>query len=295
MTPIPVSVIVMTRNEAANIRHCLTALHRFSEVIVVDSGSTDGTAAMAEAGGARVVPFNWDGRYPKKKEWCRRTLRLAHRWLLYIDADEIVTPALADEIAALMRRGPSAVGYMIEGRYVFENKAMRFGLRNAKLALIDRHRAYFPDCDDLAAPGGWEVEGHYQPVVNGPIGRLKACLLHDDRKPLSAWIARHEAYAAWEAHLRIRGAKAAVERHERYRRRWAKRLIRYMPLQPLAAFLHCYILRFGFLDGTAGFRFAITRAIYYWLIAMAERRAVAGAQSRIKSGSMAANCPDTGL
>ncbi len=67
---IPVSVVVMTRNEAVNLPHCLPALERFAERFVVDSGSTDGTPDIAAAAGARVVPFQWDGRHPKKKQWC---------------------------------------------------------------------------------------------------------------------------------------------------------------------------------------------------------------------------------
>ena len=292
MTPIPVSVVVMTRNEAANIARCLAALHRFAEVMVVDSASDDGTAAIAASAGARVVAFNWDGRYPKKKEWCRRHLALANRWLLYVDADEIVTPALAEEIAVLMRHGPRAAGYMIEGRYVVDGRVLGFGLRNAKLALIDRHRAVFPTCDDLAVPGGWEVEGHYQPALDGPVGRLKAPMQHDDRKPFSTWVARHECYAAWEADLRQRGARLAVERHECRRRRWVKRLVHHLPFRPLAAFLHCYVLRLGFLDGGAGFRFAVSRAFYYWLIGMTERRAAADKRRGIEAETIPAHRPD---
>jgi glycosyltransferase involved in cell wall biosynthesis len=292
---IPVSVVVMTRDEAPNIGPCLAALAGFTDIVVVDSASRDGTAEIARGSGARVVEFHWDGRYPKKKEWCRRHLDLAHRWMLYVDADEIVAPALAAEIAALMQAGPDRAGYVVESRYVFAGRALRFGLRNAKLALIDRARARFPGCDDLEAPGGWEVEGHYQPVLDGPAGRLRAAMLHDDRKPLSAWLARHERYASWEAHLRATGAKPALEAHEPALRRLLKRLARTVPAQPLAAFVHCYVLRLGFLDGAAGFHFAVSRAVYYWLIAVAARRAAAKAEGGIEAGGMPAGGPGQGL
>lgn len=295
MTPIPVSVVVMTRDEAANIGPCLAALSDFAERVVVDSASTDGTAEAAVAAGARVVPFAWSGRYPKKKEWCRRNLDLAHRWMLYVDADEIVTAELAAEISRLMAAGPAAAGYFLEARHAFAGRPLRFGLRNAKLALIDRLRARFPDCDDLEAPGSWEVEGHYQPILDGRAGRLRAPMIHWDRKPLSAWLARHERYAAWEAHLRAVGAKATMEAGEPARRRWLKRLVRRMPLQPVAAFLHCYVVRLGFLDGAAGFHFAVSRAVYYWLIGVARMRAVAEAHPAVDAGSPAAQQPSDGL
>lgn len=293
VSAIPVSAVVMTRDEAANIGPCLEALAGFAERVVVDSHSGDGTPAIAEAAGARLVPFRWDGRYPKKKEWCRRHLDLAHPWMLYVDADEIVTPALAAEIAGLMRAGPRAAGYVIRARHVFAGRALRFGLQNAKIALIDRTRAHFPDIADLDAPGGWEVEGHYQPHLDGPVGRLKAPMLHWDRKPVSAWLARHEGYAAWEAHLRATGVKPAIEAAEPAGRRAAKWLARRLPLQPLAAFAHSYLLRLGFLDGRAGFDFAVSRAVYYWLIAIAETRAraAAEAQGSVETGGVPAGLP----
>ena len=103
---IPVSVVVMTRNEAQNIGPCLEALSRFDQVFVVDSGSGDGTAEIAAGLGATVVPFQWNGAYPKKKQWCLENLPFRHVWVLYCDADERITPQLGDEIALLMSSEP---------------------------------------------------------------------------------------------------------------------------------------------------------------------------------------------
>ena len=89
---IPVSVIVMTKNEEANIRACLAPMARFAEIFVVDSNSVDGTAAIATEMGARVVRFTWNGRYPKKKQWCLENLPFGYDWVLYVDADEQLFP-----------------------------------------------------------------------------------------------------------------------------------------------------------------------------------------------------------
>jgi glycosyltransferase involved in cell wall biosynthesis len=96
---IPVSVIVMTRNEEARLPRCLAALKSFAEIFVVDSASTDGTAAVARSFGATLVPFRWNGQYPKKKQWCLENIPFSHDNVLYIDADEIMTHDLAAEIA----------------------------------------------------------------------------------------------------------------------------------------------------------------------------------------------------
>lgn len=258
----------MTRDEAANLPACLAGLRRFAEVFVVDSESADDTRVLAEAWGAHVVRFRWNGQYPKKKQWCLDHLPFQHDWVLFVDADERITPELADAIAALMAGEPRCAGYFIDGRPVFLGKALRFGQHNRKLALLDRRRACFPPCPDLDVAAMWEVEGHYQPHLDGACGRLRTALWHADDKPLFAWFERHNRYSDWEAALRADGRLEAMARHETRYRRGLKRLFARMPLRPLAAFLHSYILRLGFLDGTAGFHFAVARAFYYWQIAI---------------------------
>lgn len=101
MSKIPVSIVVVTRDEEARIGPCLAALSDFDDVWVVDSGSGDKTCAVAEAAGAKVRDFEWDGGYPKKRGWCLQHLELAYNHVFFVDADEIVTPHLVAEIAAL--------------------------------------------------------------------------------------------------------------------------------------------------------------------------------------------------
>ena len=264
--PVPVSVIVMTRNEASNIVACLDSARDFSERFVVDSASRDGTAELAATAGARVVPFCWNGRYPKKKQWCLSHLPFGHDWVLFLDADECLTPELTAEIAALMTAGPRHAGYFIIGTMSFLGRRLRFGAQNHKLALLDRRRAHFEDCPDLDVAAMWEVEGHYQPRLDGPAGRLKAPLRHEDAKPVFAWLERHNRYSDWEAALRRDGRLLAMAAGETPRRRFLKGLADRAPARPLLAFLHSYLWRLGFLDGRAGFHYALARAFYYWQI-----------------------------
>ncbi|MGY0781781.1 glycosyltransferase family 2 protein [Azospirillum argentinense] len=274
---IPVSVVVMTRNEAVNLPHCLSALDRFAERFVVDSGSTDGTPAIAAAAGARVVPFQWDGRYPKKKQWCLDQLPFGQDWVLFVDADERLGGALVEEIAALMATGPRHAGYFIDGRPVFLGRRLRFGTGNRKLALFDRRKARFPPAPDLDVATMWEVEGHYQPVIDGTVGRLRHSLDHADDKPVAAWFERHARYADWEAALRSDGRMRHLIGLESRARRWLKIGFNRLPARPLLVFLYGYVLRLGFLDGGPGLQHALARAFYYWQIGVkiadARRRA----------------------
>ncbi|MBI1206299.1 MAG: glycosyltransferase [Azospirillum sp.] len=261
----------MTRDEAANLPACLAALTRFDDVFVVDSESRDGTPEIAAGLGAQVVPFRWNGAYPKKKQWCLDRLPCRYDWVLFIDADERMTATLADEIARLIAAGPRHVGYFVTGRPVFLGRRLRFGQANLKLCLHDRRRARFPDCPDLDIAAMWEVEGHYQPRLDGSAGRLTAPLWHHDEKPLYAWFERHNRYSDWEASLAESGRLPAMANHEGRRRVFAKALFARLPFRPLWVFLFGYLVCLGFLDGAAGFHYAVARAFYYWQIAVKRR------------------------
>lgn len=103
--------------------------------------------------------FQWNGCYPKKKQWCLDNLPLRHPWVLYCDADERITSELADEIALAISGEPVVAGYFIRGQPVFGGVRHRHGAWNRKLALIDRRRASFPSYPDLDIDTMWEVEG----------------------------------------------------------------------------------------------------------------------------------------
>src|SRR5437660_1726922 len=113
------------------------------------SGSTDRTCAIAAGMGGTVVPFRWNGKYPKKKQWCLENLPFAHDWVLYVDADEEVRPPVSAEIQTLVAAGPRHAGYFVGYDYVFLGGVLSHGHRVYKLVLLDRRRARFAEYDDL--------------------------------------------------------------------------------------------------------------------------------------------------
>lgn len=183
-----------------------------------------------------------------------------------MDADERVTPALAAELAALMRQGTDAAAHWVASRPVVLGRRLRFGARYRKIALLNRRRCRFAPCPDLDIAAMWEVEGHYQPVVDGPVGRLRSPLLHADSKPPLAWFDRHNRYSDWEARLDHSGRWMALLEGEGPWRRACKRLFRRLPFRPGMLFAWEYVLLLGFLDGRAGFHHALSRAFYYWQV-----------------------------
>jgi glycosyltransferase involved in cell wall biosynthesis len=262
---LPITVLVQTKNEALGIEKCLSALKDFSEVIVVDSNSTDGTQEIARAAGATVVTFTWDGKYPKKKQWQLENVDTQNPWVLFIDADEYPT----DEFIAEIRNRLDEIGntryaaYEVPLEYVFSGKALQHGHRVVKRCLLYKALCGFPVIDDLEAPGMGELEGHYQPTANGAVGRFSSRLLHDDQDPVRTWFDRHNRYSDWEAYLRT---NPKVKNAAAKRRSLQGRLFDAVPFKPAVFFVFAYLVKGGFLDGRPGFDYAFALSSYYWQI-----------------------------
>lgn len=264
---IPLMVVVLTKNEEDNIGPCLRSASLLgAPVLVIDSSSTDRTADLARAEGADVVDFVWDGGYPKKKQWAvdHVTDHSDVSWILLLDADERVSHELAafivSAVAADEEGAPAAYRFPVE--YHFAGGRNTHGFRAKKVALFRPDRTRFHPRDDLEVPNGWEVEGHYQPDVDGVVSTAPWALIHDDVDPLHDWIARHNRYSDWASFMDHRQGRVADESAG-----FAKRIFERLRVRGLLAFVDSYVLRRGFLDGSAGFDFAVARGFYYWMSA----------------------------
>ena len=268
--PIPASVIVMTRNEERNLPRCLASVADFAEVFVVDSASSDRTREIAHEHGATVVPFTWNRRYPKKKQWCLDNLPFSRDWVLYLDADEELTFEAAREISELLAGNTEHGGFFVRSDQVFLGRRLRHGHRSVKLALLDRRRARFEEIDDLDVGTATEVEAHYQPVVSGPTRMLRGSIVHDDHNSLFQYFDRHNRYSDWEASVRSRAVLRRQPESQPGLRGLRKHLFAALPARGLVAFVHSYVFRLGFLDGRAGLHYALARGFYYWQIRVKE-------------------------
>ena len=114
----PLSVLIPAKNEAANVRDCISGVSFAEEIVVVDSGSTDGTQAIAEEAGARVVQFAWDGNLPRKKNWALENIPWQNEWVLIVDADERITPELERQIRQAIGR-TDVDGFYLNRRFWF--------------------------------------------------------------------------------------------------------------------------------------------------------------------------------
>jgi len=273
---VPVSVVVIARNEERNIGKCLRSAATMAEVFVVDSRSDDATAVIASSLGAIVIQFEWDGVGPKKKQWSLENLPFSHDWVLFLDADEELTPELSREIAAIVAEPGDRAGFFARYDYVFAGRVLRHGHRVHKLILHDRRRSYFPQYPDLGWERATEHELHVQPRVQGQVGRLANRIRHEDHDDFFHYFDRHNRYSDWEARLRIARVLPDPEEAQPGVRKLLKRGFSAIPFKGTVAFLDSYVAKGGVLDGRAGFDYAVARGVYYWQIGLKMREQRSG-------------------
>ena len=271
---LPLSVIVPVRNEAHNLARCLESLKSAGEVYVVDSKSTDATAAIAESYGAKVVQFHYSGGWPKKRQWAMDTLPLAYDWTLLLDADEVLTPELADEIRQAIQ-DPRTDGYYIALQLHFLGRRLRHsGASFWKLSLFRKGRGHF-ECrlqDQDASMADMEVHEHV--VVNGATRKLTHPLIHHNVESLARYIHKHNEYSNWEARVWLDRNRDKKEEEiqpslwgtQAQRRRWLRRRFFGLPGSPVFFFLYKYVLRLGFLDGVPGLIYCTMQGIQFFHI-----------------------------
>jgi glycosyltransferase involved in cell wall biosynthesis len=255
---LPVSVIVPARNEAGNLPRCLESLRGVGEVYVVDSQSSDGTAEIARSLGATVVQFHYAGGWPKKRQWAMDTLPLAYDWVFLVDADEALTPELAEEIRHAIQ-DPRFDGYYIALQMFFLGRVLRHGGAGFyKLSLFRRGKGRF-ECrlkDQDASMADMEVHEHI--VVEGKSAKLRNPLLHHNVESISRYIQKHDEYANWDARVWLEGEANSAELppslfgSQAQRRRWLRKRLFTLPGSSLLLFIYRYFLRLGFLDGVPG-------------------------------------------
>ncbi len=240
MAPVPgLSVTIITLNEASHVAEAVASAAWADEVIVVDCGSTDATVALARAAGARVETRAWTGWIDQKNFAAGLA---AHDWIFSLDADERMTPALASEITAVLTKGPDYRGYRVP-RVTFH------------LGRWIRTTDFYPDFqtrlyDRRAAR--WRGKYVHESVqVDGPSGQLTEELQHYSYRDLSDHLDRINHYTTL----------AARQMHEAGRRSTAAHLL----VHPPAAFLRNYVLRRGFMDGTAGLMLSAVNAYSVFL------------------------------
>lgn len=221
----PLSAVIIAKNAARQLPECLESLAFCDEILVVDSGSDDGTVALAQSRGARVIEAEWRGFGPQKRYAVEQA---AHDWVLCVDADERVSPELRSAIERALA-APANAAYRFPRCNRFLGRYLRHGegYPDWSLRLFDRRRARWSD--DAV---------HEKVLTDAAVGTLTGDLLHDSAETLDAYLAKQNRYTTL----------AAQQAFDAGRRAHVAQLL----LSPLLRFVKFYFFRLGLLDGVPG-------------------------------------------
>jgi glycosyltransferase involved in cell wall biosynthesis len=221
----PLSVTIITRNAASQLEGCLASVAFADEIIVVDSGSTDGTVDLAKRRGARVIAKEWLGFGPQKQFAVEAA---AHDWVLGLDADERLSERLRETIVAELK-SPRGMVYAMPRCNRFLGRWLKHGEGYPDWSVRLFHRKHARWSDDAV---------HEKVLTTQPILRLRGDLLHDSAETLEKYLDKQNRYTSLQAEsLRSAGRRASVLQ---------------LVLSPSLRFIKFYLLRLGFLDGVPG-------------------------------------------
>ena len=266
-----ITIVLPVKNEADNLPRCIEAVSDLGRVVVVDSESSDHTKELAESAGAEVLNFKWNGKFPKKRNWTLRNYDFQTEWVLFLDADEFVSPAFIEEVLDAIQR-TEHVGFWLNFSNYFMGQQLKGGDAFRKLALFRVGAGEYEKIDE----DNWshlDMEVHEHPVLEGSIGEIHAPIEHNDFRGLKHYIGKHNEYSSWEAarFLRLVGAKSgnvAMWQGEEYANLTERQKKKYRNLSKWwfapAYFVMTYFLKQGFRDGAVGLHFSLMKAIYFY-------------------------------
>ncbi len=235
----PVTVTIITRDESANLAGALESVGWADEIVVVDAESSDDTAGIARRFTPRVIVREWPG-YVAQKNFAAE--QACHDWILSLDADERVTPALAEEIRRLLVAAPTEAGFRVPRASFYLGRWIRSTdwYPDLQLRLYDRRRAR------------WDGRYVHESVkADGPVGRLRGELLHSPYRDISHHVQTIDRYTTLAARQACeRGARASIAD---------------VAVRPPLAFLRNYLLRLGIRDGQAGLVVSLLNSYYVLL------------------------------
>jgi glycosyltransferase involved in cell wall biosynthesis len=263
--PLDLTIAIPVRNEEKNLPGCLAAIGKdfASNIVIIDSGSTDQTQEIARRFGADVLDFDWNGQFPKKRNWFLRNHTPQTKWVFFLDADEYLTEEFKAELReTLTSPTQDKVGYWLSYTIYFMGKQLKGGYPLRKLALFQVGAGEYEQIDEKQ----WsklDMEVHEHPVLQGKIGVLNHKIDHQDFRGLSHYVTKHNEYAGWEAARFLKSSHdGAATTRWTWKQQLKYRLMRSVLIGP-AYFCGSFFLLGGFRDGARGLAFAILKMSYF--------------------------------
>ncbi|MCW5318910.1 MULTISPECIES: glycosyltransferase family 2 protein [unclassified Nostoc] len=259
-----ICAVILTKNEVCNLNRCIDSLQWCQEIVVIDSGSTDGTIQLAESLGAKVFthiqtpPF----KIAEQRNWTLQNCKLNSEWVLFIDADEVIPSNLATEIQHICSASNQQYNaYELPARYIFWGKWLKLtqGYPNWHSRLLKLGEVTFTG-------GVWE---HF--CSGCKVGRINIPYEHyANSKGFGDWLERHDRYSSWDAQKTVefletgKASALGTERKLKLRLLAAKLWF----LRPIVRFIQMYFLRLGFLEGITALIFCLLYGMYEFMIVL---------------------------
>jgi glycosyltransferase involved in cell wall biosynthesis len=264
----PICILFTVKNEEVNLPYSLASVMEWAEeVFVLDSGSTDRTREIVEQFGASFYYEAWKG-YAAQKNWALDNLPINSPWVFILDADEVITPALREElIRVASQNNCEENGFYVNRYFIFLEKRIH-------------HCGYYPSWNIRFLRKGKaryeQRQVHEHMVVDGKVGFLKNDMEHYDRRGMQHYIAKHNEYSTLEANEMFKlitgqsqSGSGSFFGPSAERRKWIKTHVwPKLPARWLWRFFYMYVLRLGILDGMVGLNFCLFMASYEHQVAL---------------------------
>jgi cellulose synthase/poly-beta-1,6-N-acetylglucosamine synthase-like glycosyltransferase len=271
-----ISILVLTFNEEKNIQACLNSVRWSDDIVVLDSGSTDRTLEIARSFGAKIFSRSFDNEKNQREEGIR--LPFKYSWVYNPDADEVTPVDLSQEMKRIVESNPVENAFRVRFRNMFMNKWVKRSSLYPTMVV----RLFRPECLSF------ERSVNLTYIVQGKTGLLKGHFDHYSfNNGMTFWFDKHNRYSQKEAEDCIKHlAEGNVDFRGLFgfagpvaRRRALKELSFRLPFRPFLRFCYMFFLRFGFLDGVAGFHYCLLLAIYEYMIVL-KMREIRGQQRK---------------
>lgn len=247
------TIVIPVKNEEKNLALCLENVKSIKNVVVVDSGSTDSTCKIASDYGRTVVQFQWNGSFPKKRNWVLRNYAFTTPWVMFLDADERPDSNFWEEVLKVLPETTNDV-FRVRLNNWFLGRFLKHGDVPRKTAIVRVGKAEYERIEE-SSWSNLDMEIHEHLVTGGAIGDIVTPIDHHDCRPLKDYIAKHNEYSSWEVGRSLN----VLDRGRLTFRQRIKYSLMGCPLLPAFYFLYCYVFKFGFLDGKAGYYFSLLK------------------------------------
>lgn len=260
------SIIILTYNEEQHIQRCIDSIKDIADsIFVIDSFSTDKTVEIAEKNGAVVYQNKWPNNHSKQVNWALENCDIQTKWVMRLDADEVLSPELAQEIKSELAQESDVKGYILNRGHIFLGKKMLHG-GNYPTRLMRLWENGFGYCEDKLMDEHIVLSGDYKTKI------LKGSFWDHNLNNITWWIDKHNVYSIKEAVMQLRKKHTPQVKTEnnsnkqsRFKRFLKHSIYEKFPksLRSFLYFIYRYIFRLGFLDGYEGLVWNFLQGFWY--------------------------------